>query len=232
MTKRDLSFYLLLVATAAAISVLVPFVFLRVPEAQIQAGGIAQKIFYFHVPSAYGLYMSGIVCFVGSAGYLLKPTDRRNAIATAGAECAVVFGAVMLSSGPLWAKAAWGVYWQWEARLTTTLLTTLLYLATLVLRGFGGGGHAERKFAAALGVLGTVNLPVIHYAVQKWGGNHPRGVMGGGLKHPDMVTAIWLGLATLALLTPLLLWLRTAIGVAEARLARAEQRALEQGLDD
>lgn len=232
MNVRDTAFLFLTLATTVAMAVLIGFVFFQVPEAQPQAGGIAQKIFYFHVPSAYGLYLSGLVCFVGSAGYLLKPTERRNALATAGAECAVIFGLVMLTSGPLWAKAAWGVYWQWEARLTTTLLTTLLYLATLVLRGFGTGGLAERKFAAALGVLGTVNLPVIHYAVEKWGGNHPRGVVDGGLKHPDMITGLWLGLLALALLTPLLLWLRTALGVAEARLAAAEQRALEQGLDD
>jgi heme exporter protein C len=227
MRKRDVVFYALLAATAAALGTLTLFVFFRVPEAQPEAGGIAQKIFYFHVPTAYGLYGSGLICFLGSAAYLLKPTAMRNALARAGAECAVIFGIIMLGSGAMWGKAAWGVYWQWEPRLTTTLLTTMLYLATLVLRSFAGDGYAERKFAAALGVLGTVNLPIIHYAVEKWGGNHPRGIVGGGLKHPDMVTALLLGLLTLALLTPLLLWLRTALAVSEARLERAEQRALE-----
>lgn len=231
MTKRDVSFYALLGATAVALVSLVCFVFFRTPEAQPEAGGIAQKIFYFHVPTAYGLYGSGAVCFFGSAGYLLKPTALRNALAQAGAECAVIFGVIMLVSGSMWGKAAWGVYWQWEPRLTTTLLTTMLYLATLVLRSFAGDGHAERKFAAALGVLGTVNLPIIHYAVEKWGGNHPRGIVGGGLKHPDMVTALLLGLLALALLTPLLLWLRTAVALGQARLARAEQRALERDAD-
>jgi heme exporter protein C len=230
MRTRDVLFYALLGATVVAISALTLFVFLRVPEAQPQAGGIAQKIFYFHVPSAYGLYGSGVVCFLGSAAYLLKPTSLRNALARAGAECAVLFGIVMLTSGPLWAKAAWGVYWQWEPRLTTTLLTTMLYTATLVLRSFAGDGYAERKFAAALGVLGTVNLPIIHLAVEKWGGNHPRGIVGGGLKHPDMVSALLLGFLALALLTPLLLWLRTVVALGEARLDRAEQQALERDM--
>ena len=93
---------------------------------------------------------------------------------------------------------------------------------------FAGDGHAERKFAAALGVLGTVNLPIIHYAVEKWGGLHPSNVARGGLKHPDMVTALLVGFGALLLLTPLLLWLRTALALSEARLDRAEQRALER----
>lgn len=101
MAKRDVFFYTLLGATALAVTAASLFIFLKAPEAQPEAGGIAQKIFYFHVPSAYGLYGSGIVCFFGSAAYLLKPTNLRNALARAGAECAVVFGLVMLTTGQI-----------------------------------------------------------------------------------------------------------------------------------
>lgn len=228
----DFGFWALLGATTLSLLYLFGFVFWQVPQAQDAAGGLAQKIFYFHVPSAYGMYLSGVVCFLGSAAYLLKPTDLRNALAQAGAECAVLFGLVVLTSGPLWAKKAWGVYWVWEPRLTTMLLTALLYVSTLVLRSFSGSGQAERKFAAALGVLGTVNLPIVHYAVTKWGGNHPQVISGegGGLKHPDMVHALLVGFIALTLLTALLLWTRTLLARTESRLGRVEQLAVERAI--
>src|SRR5690606_20250317 len=140
-------------------------------------------------------YLSGGVCFVGSAAFLLKATETRNALAEAGAACAVAFGTLILTSGPLWAKKAWGIYWTWDPRLTVSLLTVAIYLAIAVLRAFAGDGYSERKFAAALGVIGTVNLPIIHYAVKKWGGTHPEVITGkgGGLQHPDMNTALMLG---------------------------------------
>lgn len=234
MNVRDTAFLFLTLATTVAMAVLIGFVFFQVPEAQPQAGGIAQKIFYFHVPSAYAMYLSGTVCFVASAGYFLRATDRRNAIAQAGAECAVVFGLIMLSSGPLWAKKAWGVYWVWDPRLTTTLLTVMIYTAVVVLRTFAGDGHAERKFAAALGVLGTVNLPIIHYSVQKWGGTHPQVISrgGGGLRHPDMTHALLVGFLAMTFLSALLLWLRSSQNIARARLKRVEEIALERGVID
>jgi heme exporter protein C len=204
------------------------FVFLKVPEAQPQAGGIAQKIFYFHVPAANALYLCGAVCFIASALYLAKPTDARDAWAKAGAECASAFGGLVLVSGPLWAKKAWGVYWTWDPRLTTLLLSILIYVAIVLLRSFAGNGDAERKFAAAFGVLGTANLPIIHYSVQKWGGNHPTVLKangGGGLGDPTMYYALYGGLLAMTLLAALLLTLRAQLAQSQARLLRAEELA-------
>jgi len=234
MERRDLLFNALIAVTAIFFAYLIYFIFLQTPPAQIEAGGIAQKIFYFHVPAAYAMYLSGAVCFVASAAYLVTPNDKRDAWARAGAEVAVAFGAVMLISGPLWAKKAWGVYWAWEPRLVTTLLSVLIYIAVVVLRAFAGEGEAERKFAAALGVLGTVNLPIIHYSVQKWGGVHPAviGKGGGGLKHPDMRTALFMGFAAMTLLAILLLLSRAQLAIAKARLGRAEEHAASLGLLD
>jgi len=234
MDRRELPHNALVLLTALLFSYLIYFIFLRVPVAQIEAGGIAQKIFYFHMPSAYAMYLSGFVCFVASAAYLVRPTDGRDAWARAGAEVAVVFGLFLLVSGPLWAKKAWGVYWAWEPRLVTTMLSVLIYVAIVVLRAFAGDGEAERKFAAALGVLGTINLPIIHYSVQKWGGMHPQvvGKGGGGLRHPDMRSALVMGLLVMTLLAALLLWQRARLAIARARLTRAEQHAAGLGLLD
>ncbi|HVJ22100.1 MAG TPA: cytochrome c biogenesis protein CcsA [Polyangiaceae bacterium] len=230
-TRRDAIFYALLGLTLAVFFYLIWFVFMKAPVAQPEAGGLAQKIFYFHVPSAYAMYLSGVVSCIASAGYLLSPSDRRDSWARAGAEAAVVFGAMVLTSGPLWAKKAWGVYWTWDPRLTTTLLSLLLYAAVVVLRAFAGDGEAERRFAAALSVLGTFNLPIIHYSVQKWGGNHPIviGTKGGGLQHPDMKHALAVGFLAMTLLAALLIWNRARVALGRTRLARLEERLAEAG---
>jgi heme exporter protein C len=217
-----------LVLTAATFAVLIYMIFEFAPQAQATAGGLAQKIFYFHVPAAYAMYLCGTVCFLASAAYLVEATDSRNAIAKAGAECAVVFGFMMLTSGPLWAKKAWGVYWTWDPRLTTTLLSVMVYVAVVVLRAFSGDGDAERKFAAALGVLGTVNLPIIHYSVLKWGGNHPTviGRGGGGLSSPAMRETLLLGFVAMTMLAVLLVWTRSKVALLASRLTRAEEEAM------
>jgi heme exporter protein C len=228
------AFPILLALTAAVFACLIYMIFEVAPPAQAAAGGIAQKIFYFHVPSAYAMYLSGGACFFGSAAYLAGPSDTRNAFAKAGAECAVTFGLMMLMSGPLWAKKAWGVYWTWDPRLTTTLLSVMVYVAVVVLRAFTGDGDAERKFAAALGVLGTVNLPIIHYSVLKWGGNHPTviGRGGGGLGHPMMRLTLTIGFLAMTLLAILLIWLRTRLALLATRLTRAEDEALSLEPDE
>lgn len=206
--------------------------FFRAPFEAVM--GAAQKIFYFHVPAAYAMYLCAAVCFVGSAAYLYAPTDGRDALARAGAEAAVAFGLVVLTTGPIWARPIWGVYWTWEPRLLTSLLSVLIYVAYVVLRSFAGDGDAERKFAAALGVLGAANLPIIHYSVQKWGGNHPRVISsgGGGLRHPDMKVALSLGFAAFTCLALVLVWSRLRLHAANARLASLEEEAAARGLID
>lgn len=206
--------------------------FLRAPvEAQM---GIVQKIFYFHVPAAYAMYIGATACFIGSVMYLLKPTDGRDALAKAGAEVAIVMGAIVLITGPLWAAKAWGHFWSWDPQLTTAMLSWLVYVAYAVLRGFSLDGPGERKFAAALGILGAANLPIIHYSVQKWGGAHPRvvGGNGGGLQHPDMKIAFAMGMTAFTFFAITLLWARMRIDLVQARLARAEEDAIDLGLDD
>ena len=155
-----------------------------------------------------------------------------DAFAKAGAEVAVTMGMMVLITGPLWAAKAWGRYWTWDPRLTTSMLSVLVYVAYVVLRAFTGDGEAERKFAAALGVLGAANLPIIHYSVQKWGGQHPKVIStgGGGLRHPDMKLALTLGFVTFTLLAITLVWHRTRLHLLAGRVDDLEQEAIELGL--
>ena len=229
--KNAIFYGLVGVATVLYIAT-INMVFLRVPTERTM--GIVQKIFYFHVPSAYCMYVGAAACLVGSIGYLLKPTDERDALARAGAELAVVFGAVVLTTGPLWAAKAWGYYWVWDPRLTTSLLSVLIYVAYLVLRAFTGDGEGERKFSAALGIIGAANLPIIHYSVQKWSGQHPTVITakGGGLQHPDMKLALMMSFTAFTLFAVALLWARVRVELAKSRLARLEEDAIDLGLDD
>lgn len=231
-SRSDAIFHVLLALTAISTVGTLHLIAYRAPiEATM---GIVQKIFYFHVPAAYAMYVGAAACFLGSAGYLYDGRRGWDAFARAGAEVAVAMGIIVLVTGPLWAAKAWGVYWTWDPRLTTSMLSVLLYVAYVVLRLFAGEGDAERKFAAALGVLAAANLPIIHFSVQKWGGNHPKVITkgGGGLAHPDMKTALIAGFISFTLIAIVLLWWRTRIDLAASRLAEAEQEALELGIGE
>lgn len=227
---RHRIFYGLVILTAVVLVATLQVVFLRAPEEKTM--GIVQKIFYFHVPSAVGMYLGAGVCFLGSALYLAKGDLKWDALARAGADVTVVMGLMLLISGPLWAARAWGRYWTWDPRLTTSLLNVLIYVAYTVMRSFSAGGDAERKFAAALGILGAANIPIIRYSVQKWGGQHPRVITqgGGGLSHPDMKMALGLGFLSFALMTVVFIWQRTRLHLASAEVESLEQEALELGI--
>jgi heme exporter protein C len=231
-SRADLAFQVLLVMAAICTVGTIQFIAFRTPTEATM--GIVQKIFYFHVPAAYSMYVGAAACFVGSAGFLYDNRRGWDALARAGAEVAVAMGVIVLVTGPLWAAKAWGVYWTWDPRLTTSMLSVLLYVAYVVLRLFTGDGDAERKFAAALGVLGAANLPIIHFSVQKWGGNHPKVITsgGGGLQHPDMKVGLLLGFVAFTLLAIVLLWWRMRIDLASSRLADLEQEALELGIGE
>ena len=225
------AFYALAAVTAATFVFEIFFIFLKAPvEVRM---GIVQKIFYFHVPSAYAMYLGATACLVGSITYLTRPSDWSDAVALAGAEAACVFGFIVLTTGPLWGAKAWGTFWTWDPRLTTELLSVLIYVSSLVLRAFAGDGDGERRFAAALGVLGAANLPIIHFSVQKWGGQHPMVITGrgGGLQHPDMKLALSLGFLAFTLLAVLLVWSRARLEMVRSRLRRAEEDAIDLGLD-
>jgi heme exporter protein C len=133
--------------------------------------GLVQKIFYFHVPAAMVMFVSAFVCGIGSALFLFKGTKRADRIALAAAELVAVFGVVVLISGPLWARKAWGVWWVWDPRLTSTLVLWMIFLAYLLLRRYGGPG--SEKLSAGVALFGMANVPFVYISVDFWRGQHP-----------------------------------------------------------
>lgn len=227
--RGTLALQVLIALTAVLTLVTLYAIFVVAPiEAQM---GIVQKIFYFHVPSAYAMYIGFTVCAVSSAVYLAKRDDRWDAIAVAGAEVGSLFCLIVLITGPLWARKAWGTFWTWDPRLTTQLLAGMIYFAYVVLRSFGGSGEVEKRFAAGLAIFGLLDLPVIHYSVQRWRGTHPTVITGkGGGLHPDMYPALFLSFGLFTLLAIVLIWQRARAERLNQRLQAIESRAAEAGL--
>jgi heme exporter protein C len=201
---------LLLFATLGLFAASLYTIFVVAPVEQQM--GIVQKIFYLHVPSAYAMYIGFFVSAVGSGVYLLKRDPRWDAVAVAGAEVGTLFCLIVLLTGPLWARKAWGVWWTWDPRLTTTLLSGMIFAAYLALRSMGDAGEVEKRFAAGLALLGLVNLPLIHYSVQRWRGVHPTVITGkGGGLESEMYWALGLSFLAFTGLAALLIWARASV---------------------
>ncbi len=210
-------FALLTVTALSLVASLYTIFFFAPVEMQM---GIVQKIFYFHVPSAYAMYVGFVVSAVGSAMYLLKRQPRWDALGVAGAEVGMLFCAIVLVSGPLWARKAWGVWWTWDPRLTTTLLAGMIFAAYLALRSFGDAGEIEKRFASGLAIFGLLDLPLIHYSVQRWRGVHPTVITGkGGGLDSNMYVALAVSFVTFTLLVALLIWMRVRAERQRQRVA-------------
>ena len=143
------------------------------------------RIIYYHVPSASVAFAFFAVSLVGSIGFLASRNNhperaqRFDAWALAGAEVGVVFCSVVLVTGPIWGRRAWGIWWTWDARLTTTLILWLIYVSYLLLRRFAAGPQVQ-TLAAVLGIFGAIDVPIVFMANRWWRTQHPAPVFFGG----------------------------------------------------
>jgi heme exporter protein C len=143
------------------------------------------RIIYYHVPSASVAFVFFAVSLVGSIGFLASRSShperaqKFDAWALAGAEVGVVFCTVVLLTGPLWGRRAWGIWWTWDARLTTTLILWLIYVSYLLLRRFAAGPQVQ-TLAAVLGIFGAVDVPIVYMSNRWWRTQHPAPVFFGG----------------------------------------------------
>ncbi len=153
-------------------------VFMYVPMERTM--GNVQRIFYFHVPSAMMSFLAFFVCFLSSLAYLFTRRRGLDVTAQASAEIGVVFCSVVLITGPIWAKPIWGIWWTWDARLTTTLVLWLIYVAYLMLRAYLPEGSRKANLSAVVGVLGFLDVPIVYMSIRWWRTQHPSPVIMGG----------------------------------------------------
>ena len=191
---------------AAAMFVYAPFMILNAPyEATM---GLVQKIFYFHAACGMAMFLAAFVSGIGSAMFLFTKKPAADRMAVAGAELTVIIGLIVLVTGPLWARKAWGVWWQWDARLTSTLVMWMIFNAYLLLRRYGGPG--SEKLAAAVALFGMANVPFVYWSVNVWRTLHPKTSVIPSLQ-PGMRGPFWFCVVAFLLVTTAILILRTEL---------------------
>ena len=169
--KNDLRLLLLWGLSAALMMASLGLIFLYAP-AEKEMGDI-QRIFYFHVPLAWIAFLSFFVVFLGSILYLWKRDIKWDFLAHASGEIGVLFTTLVLITGPIWARPVWGTWWIWEPRLTASLVLWFTYLAYLLIRSYAGEASRGARFAAVVGIIGFVNVPVVYLAVELGRTLHP-----------------------------------------------------------
>jgi heme exporter protein C len=175
--------------------------------------GVSGKIFYFHVGSAFSWYLCVLGCALGSIAYLVtrgRPafryfSVRADRIAGSMGEVGVVLGALILVTGPIWAKPNWGAYWTGEPRLMLALFLEFVLIGYVVLRAYGKGDDTGKRLSAGVAIIGLPAAYFIHYAVKIFGGNHPSviGEGGGGWEGADIwgtAAVVWTSMMFLAIL--------------------------------
>jgi heme exporter protein C len=182
--------------------------------------GDVQRLFYFHMPSAWVALGPAFTCVFGfSIAYLATGRPAYDRVAGASAEIGVVFTTITLVTGPLWAKPVWGVYWTWEPRLTTTLILWFIYVGYLLLRSVAPPGDKRARLAAVYGIVGWVDVPIVFFSIWWWRTVHPRILGWGGFAMDSaMVWVLALCVAAFTVLFICLLVLRVRIATTHARL--------------
>ncbi|MDE2888819.1 MAG: cytochrome c biogenesis protein CcsA [Gemmatimonadota bacterium] len=195
--------------------------------------GLAQKIFYFHVPSAFAMYAAFFLVFIFSILYLVRSEKRWDIWASCAAEVGLLFCTLVLLTGPIWAKPVWGAWWVWDAQLTLTLVLWLIFIAYMMLKSYSEDPLQSARFRAVLGIIGFLDAPLIHYSTRLWRTQHPEVVRAEkiGLP-PDMLVAFVFCSAVFLVLAAALLTRRASLELAreeleslKARLRVTESRA-------
>jgi len=206
-------FFPLLLLICIGMFAYAPFLIVNAPYESTM--GLVQKIFYFHVPAAMTMFLSAFTCGIASAVFLFGRRPGADRVAFAAAELTVLLGLIVLLSGPLWARKAWGVWWQWDARLTSTLVMWLVFQAYLLLRRFGGPG--SDKLSAAVAIFGAALVPFVYWSVNMWRTVHPTTNVVPTLD-PSMGGPFWWCVGAFLSLYLLLLAARTELENRRARL--------------
>ena len=184
--------------------------------------GHLQKIMYVHVPAAWMAFLAFFVVFVYSVRYMWKQNEMHDLIAASAAEVGAVFTGLTLMLGMIWGRPAWGVWWVWDARLTSTLVLFLIFVGYLALRAFVDDPVQRAKWSAAVGAIGAINVPIVYMSVKWWRTLHQPQSTPGTL---DPAYTMGLRLNAIAMLLVLIYFIRKRYEIA--RLERAVEHLAE-----
>jgi heme exporter protein C len=194
-----------------------------------QTMGDVQRIFYYHVPSAWTAFILLFLNFGASVFYLVTRRSTADIVALVSAEVGVVFLTVNLVTGPIWARPVWGIWWTWDMRLTSTLVLWLIYVSYLFLRRFSSSGETP-LLAAALAVLGALCVPFVYFSIWFFRTQHPQPVMGGGGSiDPRMLHALLINWLAFSCFASLVCWSRYRLEKLQREVDAAH--AMESLLD-
>ena len=194
-----------------------------------QTMGDVQRIFYYHVSSAWAAFLLFTINFVASVVYLIRRSVKADILALVTAEVGVVFCTVVLITGPLWARPVWGIWWTWDVRLTSTLVLWLIYVSYLMLRRFSSSGQTP-LMAAVLAVFGALDVPLVYFSIRFFRTQHPQPVIGGGGSiDPKMLQVVLINWAGFLCFAWLVCWSRYHLELLQREVEETE--ALEALLD-
>ena len=204
-----------LTAVSLVAFVTAPILIVRAPYESTM--GLVQKIFYFHFSSWMAMFLAIFILGIASGIHLFRRAPAADRLALAAAELAAVFGLMGLVTGPLWGVKAWGVWWQWDARLTMAVILELILVAYLLLRQYGGAG--SDRLAAGLGIFGMANVPFLYVSTELWRTVHPRTSVVPTLP-VDFGIPLWWSFAGFIVLCLALLSARSRLEEQRATLAQ------------
>ena len=190
--------------------------------------GVVQRIFYIHVPAAWVAFMAFGIVAICSAMYLWLKDDRLDMAARAAAEGGMLYTTIVLLTGPLWGRVAWGTWWTWEPRLTLTLLLWFIYLGYFLVRSSTENPERGKRFAAVVGIVGALDIPLIHLSVVWFRSLHPAPVVmkaEGPSLDPAMLNTLFMGLAASTLVFFAFFLFRYGLERMEQALAHREMVA-------
>ena len=212
------SFSRLLALLGGALMVVNVYLIFMVAPTDAVLGNV-QRVFYFHVPMAIMSFIAFAVVFVASVVYLVGRKQWWDRLAHASAEVGLVFVSLALVTGIIWARPVWGVWWTWEPRLTTTLILWLIYAGYLIIRSYAPNRERGAVYAAVVGIIGFVDVPIVYYSVQWWRSIHPSAVIGplaeSGSLEPVMQLVLLVSFVAFLALFLYLVVERTAVRRAE-----------------
>lgn len=227
MTRPSRAQTLLLALAAPAVVFALYMALIWAPDERTL--GTVQRIFYIHVGSAWNAYLSFLIVFLASVGYLLRRQASLDAVAVSAAEIGILFTTLTLASGSFWARAVWNVWWTWDPRLTTTLIMWFMYVAYLLVRAAAEGEERRGRLAGVFGVIAFATVPLVHFSATWWRGMHPNIIQtqGGTIRmnmDPDMIVTMVVAVVATTLLNAALLSHRVSLEHVSRRVAALRER--------